>query len=84
MRVATFGVLALASAAYAQNVTFLTDFLSTLQRFNLSSTAEVASRINGTATGQFLLKVLGTAPQTIFVPNNNACACIHLRFLLHY
>lgn len=63
-------IAALVSAAAAQNTTFLAEFLQELQRENLTSLAQFASQINGS----FLLSELGTKQQTIFAPNNNACA----------
>ena len=74
MRLGSLGVVsALVASAAAQNATFLAGFLQELQRQNLTSLAQAASTINGTTAGQLLLSVLGTEPQTIFAPNNEAC-----------
>ena len=74
MRLGSLSVVsALVASAAAQNATFLAGFLQELQRQNLTSLAQAASTINGTTAGQLLLSVLGTEPQTIFAPNNEAC-----------
>ncbi|KAH8119017.1 Fasciclin-domain-containing protein [Phellopilus nigrolimitatus] len=68
------GILMLAATVTAQNATFLAQFLQELQNLGLTSLANVSSHINSTSTGQSLLSTLGTGPQTIFAPNNNAWA----------
>ena len=64
---------ALAASVAAQNVTFLTEVLQELQSLGLTSLANVSTVVNSTTTGQSLLSELGSGPQTIFAPNNDAC-----------
>ena len=75
-------VSALVASAAAQNATFLAGFLQELQRQNLTSLAQAASTINGTTAGQLLLSVLGTEPQTIFAPTNEACEFLPKEMLM--
>ncbi|KAL5523570.1 hypothetical protein ACEPAG_7743 [Sanghuangporus baumii] len=76
MRFSTaFSTLALlAGPVAAQNTTFLTELVQQLQSLNLTSFINASTVANQTTTGQALLASLGSSPQTIFAPNNDAWA----------
>ncbi|KAL5485404.1 hypothetical protein ACEPAI_8046 [Sanghuangporus weigelae] len=64
----------LAGPVAAQNTTFLTELVQQLQSLNLTSFINASTVANQTSTGQALLASLGSGPQTIFAPNNDAWA----------
>ncbi|OCB88444.1 Fasciclin-domain-containing protein [Sanghuangporus baumii] len=76
MRFSTaFSTLALLAAPVAsQNTTFLTELVQQLQSLGLTSFINASTVVNQTSTGQSLLAELGSGPQTVFAPNNDAWA----------
>lgn len=67
----------LPAAAMAQNITFLTGLLQTLQGAGLSQLATVATQMNSSTVGQYLLaNISNGSPHILFAPNNQACKSI--------
>lgn len=64
---------ALAAPVFAQNATFITQLLQTLESLNLTSLANASEAVANTTTGQALLSALSEGPATVFAPNNDAC-----------
>ncbi|KAK7688277.1 hypothetical protein QCA50_008647 [Cerrena zonata] len=63
----------LPAAAVAQNITFLTGFLQTLQGAGLTQLATVATQLNSSSVGQYLLaNISNGSPHILFAPNNEA------------
>ncbi|KAL5507500.1 hypothetical protein ACEPAH_6956 [Sanghuangporus vaninii] len=56
------------------NTTALTELVQQLQSLGLTSFINATTVVNQTSTGQSLLASLGSGPQTVFAPNNDAWA----------
>lgn len=66
-------LLAAANAVVAQNTTFLAGLMSTLENAGCTSLTQLASSLNGTSQGQYLLKTISNGdPYVLFAPNDTA------------
>ncbi|KAI0917720.1 hypothetical protein AcV7_007057 [Taiwanofungus camphoratus] len=66
-------LLATVPSVFAQNLTFLTGLLQTLQNAGLTQLASVGTQLNSTTTGQYLLAAISTGdPYVLFAPTDDA------------
>ena len=80
MRFSTFlsTLVLLVAPVASQNDTLLGLLLQQLEDAGLTSLANATAVANSSSLGQSLLAQLGSGPQTIFAPNNDACAFLFI------
>ncbi|KZT68765.1 hypothetical protein DAEQUDRAFT_670743 [Daedalea quercina L-15889] len=73
MKLLPLYLLAVATAAVAQNATFLDGLMSTLENAGATSLTQIASQLNGTSQGQYLLNSISNGDAyVLFAPNDTA------------
>ncbi|TFY63873.1 hypothetical protein EVJ58_g2981 [Rhodofomes roseus] len=73
MKLLSLALLAAANSVVAQNSTFLDGLMSTLEHAGCTSLTQLASSLNSTSQGQYLLKTISNGdPYVLFAPNDTA------------